>query len=32
MELLRNDTLKALDDLVESGEFASADEAVMAAI
>ncbi|THV15268.1 hypothetical protein [Rhizobium rhizophilum] len=32
MEFLRNDTLKALDALVETGDFASADEAVMAAI
>ncbi len=32
MKSLRNETLKAVDDLVEIGGFASADEAVLAAI
>ncbi|PYB73039.1 ribbon-helix-helix domain-containing protein [Rhizobium wuzhouense] len=32
MKSLRNETLKAVDDLVEVGGFASADEAVLAAI
>ncbi|MFN7090094.1 MAG: type II toxin-antitoxin system ParD family antitoxin [Allorhizobium sp.] len=32
MKSLGNETLKAVDDLVEIGGFASADEAVLAAI
>ncbi|MBX9467759.1 MAG: type II toxin-antitoxin system ParD family antitoxin [Rhizobium sp.] len=32
MKTFRNETLKAVDDLVELGGFASADEAVLAAI
>jgi antitoxin ParD1/3/4 len=32
MKSFRNETLKAVDDLVEIGRFASADEAVLAAI
>ncbi len=32
MKSFRNETLKAVDDLVDIGGFASADEAVLAAI